>query len=425
MSESLSEPGLGKEQYDVLIAGGGMVGASLACALGNTELTVGLVEAADIPKAPAIDDPYGVRVSAITLASQCIFQNLGVWDTIEASRISPFRDMHAWDAGGDGEIHFDSAEIGEATLGHIIENQLIQAALYERCRDFENIDIIQQNAIQSFEVRENHVDLKLRSGTELKTKLLVGADGRDSGIRKMAGIATAGWEYKQTALVASVTPEKSHQETAWQRFLPAGPLAFLPLANGDCSIVWSTTPDEAKRLLELPEDDFCQQLEEAFESKLGKILQAGSRAVFPLRLQHATAYVKPRIALVGDAAHAIHPLAGQGVNLGLLDSATLAEVLLQNVRQGKDPGAYSSLRRYERWRKGENLSMMFAMDGFKKVFGSDFASVRLFRSLGLNLVDQALPLKNQIMRRAMGLQGDFPELARKNVSSVSDRYPDA
>lgn len=415
MSESLPEQAFVKEQYDVLIAGGGMVGASLACALGDTELAVALVEAAGIPQVPAIDSPYDLRVSAITLASQRIFQNLGVWDTIKTNRISPFRDMHTWDAGGNGEIHFDSAEIGEATLGHIIENQLIQAALYERCRNFENIDIIQQNAIQSFEVREDYVDMKLNSGAELKTELLVGADGRDSGIRRMAGIATAGWEYKQTAVVASVTPEKPHQETAWQRFLPTGPLAFLPLANGDCSIVWSTTPDDAKRLLELPEDEFCHQLEDAFDSKLGKILHTGSRAAFPLCLQHATAYVKPRIALIGDAAHAIHPLAGQGVNLGLLDAATLAEVLLQNIRQGKNLGDYRALRRYERWRKGENLGMMFAMDGFKKVFGSDLEPVRLFRNMGLTFANQVVPLKNQIMRRAMGLQGDFPQLACKKV----------
>ncbi|MCK4951347.1 MAG: UbiH/UbiF/VisC/COQ6 family ubiquinone biosynthesis hydroxylase [Gammaproteobacteria bacterium] len=416
----MSESEFGTEQYDVLIAGGGMVGASLACALGNSGLKVALIEPADFPQAPAIDDPYGLRVSAITLASQCIFQNLGVWDTIKANRISPFREMHTWDAGGDGRIHFDSAEIGEATLGHIIENQLIQAALYQRCRDFENIDIIQQNAVQLYEVGEDQVDLQLKSGMELKTRLLVGADGRDSDIRKLAGIATTGWEYQQTAVVASVTPEKPHQETAWQRFLSSGPLAFLPLGNGDCSIVWSTTPDEANRLLELPEDEFCQQLEDAFESKLGKILHTGSRAAFPLRLQHATDYVKPRIALVGDAAHAIHPLAGQGVNLGLLDAATLAEVLLQSVEQGKDPGAYGVLRRYERWRKGENLSMMFAMDGFKKVFGSDIAPVRLLRNMGLNFADQVVPLKNQIMIRAMGLQGDFPALARKNAAAAFD-----
>ena len=416
----MSESEAGERQYDILIAGGGMVGASLACALGNTGLTVALIEAADTPKAPAIDDPYGLRVSAITLASQCILQNLGVWETIKANRISPFREMHTWDAGGDGRIHFDSAEIGEATLGHIIENQLIQASLYERCRDFENIDIIQQDAVQFFEVQEGHVDLKLKSGMELKARLLVGADGRDSGIRELAGISTTGWEYQQTAVVASVTPEKSHQETAWQRFLATGPLAFLPLSNRDCSIVWSTTPDEAGHLLDLSEDEFCRQLENAFESKLGRILHVGPRAAFPLRLQHATEYVKPRIALVGDAAHAIHPLAGQGVNLGLLDAATLAEVLLQSAGQGKDPGGYGVLRRYERWRKGENLGMMFAMDGFKKVFGSDVAPVRMLRSLGLNLADQMEPLKNQIMIRAMGLQRDFPELARKNVASDFD-----
>lgn len=398
--------------YDVLIAGGGMVGASLACALGNNNLKVALIETAEVPQAPVIDDPYGVRVSAITQASQRIFQNLGVWKIIANSRVSPFREMRAWDAGGNGKIHFDSAEIGEATLGYIIENQLIQAALHEHCNGIENIHVI-SDSIQSFDMQEDYVEVQLQSGSKLQAQLLVGADGRDSGIRGQAGIATTGWEYQQTALVASVTPEKFHQETAWQRFLSTGPLAFLPLSNGDCSIVWSTSPSEAERMLDLSDDAFCRELEEAFESRLGEILHTGPRATFKLRLQHTTVYVQPRFALVGDAAHIIHPLAGQGVNLGLLDAATLAEVIVQGIKQGKDPGAYSVLRKYERWRKGENLSMMFVMDGFKKVFGNEFAPVEILRNLGVNVVDSIAPLKSQIMRRAMGLGGDLPLLARR------------
>jgi 2-octaprenylphenol hydroxylase len=402
-----------KNQYDILIVGGGMVGASLACALANSDLKIALIEAAEIPRVPAVDDPYGLRVSAITQASQRIFQNLGVWETIANCRISPFREMRTWDAGGNGNIHFDSAEIGEATLGYIIENQLIQAALHDHCNGIENIHVI-SDSIQSFEVQSDHVEAQLQSGSILRAQLLVAADGRDSRIREQAGIATTGWEYKQTAIVASVTSEKSHQETAWQRFQSTGPLAFLPLSNGDCSIVWSTSPDHAEDMLALPEDEFCQELEEAFESRLGKILHTGPRAAFTLRLQHATSYVQPRLALVGDAAHAIHPLAGQGVNLGLLDAATLAEVLLQSIEQGKDPGAYSVLRKYERWRKGENIGMMLMMDGFKKVFGSELGPVQIIRNLGLDFADRVSPLKGEIMRRAMGLQGDLPVLARKS-----------
>jgi 2-octaprenylphenol hydroxylase len=406
------------ERYDILIAGGGLVGASLACALGKSELKVALVESGDIPKIPAVDDPVGLRVSAITRASQRIFQNLGVWETIKSRRISPFREMKIWEEDGYGRIHFDSAEIGEDTLGFIIENQLIQAALYERCNHFENIHVI-SDSIQLFTVQEDSVDVELSNGPSLKTRLLVGADGRDSSIREQAGIKTKGWDYQQTAVVACVTPEKSHQETAWQRFLSTGPLAFLPLSNGDCSIVWSTTPEEAERLLALPDDKFCEKLEDAFGSKLGKILNVGTRAAFPLCLQHATSYVQPRIALAGDAAHAIHPLAGQGVNIGLLDAATLAEVLIQSSSQEKDPGAYAVLRKYERWRKGENMAMMAAMDGFKKAFGSDLEPVKMLRGLGLNFANQTAPLKNLIMRRTMGLQGDLPQLARRPQTNYS------
>lgn len=404
--------------YDILIAGGGMVGASLACALGESGLKVALVEAGSIPKVPSVDGPYDLRVSAITRASQRIFQNLGVWETIKGRRISPFRAMKIWEADGYGKIHFDSAEIGEDTLGFIVENHTIQGALYERCSHFENIHVI-SDSIQSFTVQEDCVDVKLSSGSELKARLLVGADGRDSSIREQAGIKNKGWDYHQTAIVACVKPEKFHQETAWQRFLSTGPLAFLPLSNGDCSIVWSTTPEEAERLLALSDDEFCEQLEDAFGSKLGKILNVGTRATFPLCLQHATHYVQSRIALVGDAAHAIHPLAGQGVNIGMLDAATLAEVLMQSSSQEKDPGAYLVLRKYERWRKGENIAMMAAMDGFKRVFGSDLAPVQMLRGLGLNFVNQATPLKNLMMRRTMGLQGDLPQLARRPQADYS------
>jgi len=213
-------------------------------------------------------------------------------------------------------------------------------------------------------------------------------------------------------VVANVRTAVPHQETAWQRFLPTGPLAFLPLHDGRCSIVWSTTPEQADSLLALDERDFGAALAEAFDWRLGAIVEVGPRTAFPLRLQHAHAYVQPGIALIGDAAHVVHPLAGQGVNLGLLDAATLAEVVSDAVAAGQDFASLKTLRRYERWRKGDNLLMLGVMDGFKRLFGNTLPPVRLLRNVGLNLTDAAGPLKNLIARRAMGLAGDLPKLAR-------------
>jgi len=213
-------------------------------------------------------------------------------------------------------------------------------------------------------------------------------------------------------VVGNVRTAEPHQETAWQRFLPTGPLAFLPLHDGRCSIVWSTTPEQAEALLALDESAFAGALADAFDQRLGSIIEVGPRGAFPLRLQHAHAYVKPGLALIGDAAHVVHPLAGQGVNLGLLDTATLAEVILDALDAGRDFASFKTLRRYERWRKGDNLLMLGVMDGFKRLFGNSLPPVRLLRNAGLNLTDAAGPLKNLIARRAMGLEGDLPRLAR-------------
>jgi 2-octaprenylphenol hydroxylase len=330
-----------------------------------------------------------------------------------AWRVSPFRDMRVWDATGFGSIHFDSADLGEPLLGWIIENRVIQYALLERVQQFPAVELHCPAALETAHpLDEGGWWMRVNDGCEFTTRLLVGADGAQSRVRQLAGIETGGWGYDQHAVVANVRTAKPHQETAWQRFLPSGPLAFLPLHDGRCSIVWSDTPERAAGLLMLNDNDFGEALAAAFEARLGAIVQVGPRAAFPLRVQHAHAYVKPGIALIGDAAHVIHPLAGQGVNLGLLDAATLAEVLLDAVAADRDIGSLKVLRRYERWRKGDNLLMLGIMDGFKRLFGSTLPPVRLLRNLGLNLTDAAGPLKNLIARRAMGLEGDLPRLAR-------------
>lgn len=398
--------------YDVVIAGGSIVGATLACALGDSELRVALLER--IPKErirPGAD--IDLRVSAITRASQRIFAAVGAWEEISTWRISPFRDMRVWDATGPGHIHFEAAALGEPLLGWIIENRVIQSALLARVQAFANVDLFCPSALNLIgNGREEAMHLQLEDGRTLRTRLLVGADGADSRVRHLAGITVGGWGYAQKGVVATVGTERFHQETAWQRFMPTGPLAFLPLHDGRCSIVWSTTPEHAEQLLAISEDAFALELAEAFEWRLGSITGVGPRAAFPLRLQHAHAYVKPRIALIGDAAHVVHPLAGQGVNLGLLDAAALAEVLLDAVAINREIGSLKVLRRYERWRRGDNLLMLGVLDGFKRLFGSPLPPVRWLRNLGLNLTDAAFPVKNMIARRAMGLTGDLPRLAR-------------
>ncbi|MBS1220894.1 MAG: ubiquinone biosynthesis protein UbiH [Proteobacteria bacterium] len=398
--------------YDLLIAGGGMVGSALACALGDADLKIGLLEGAPLDRIrPGLE--LDARVSAISHASQRIFAAVGAWDGIAAWRVSPFHDMHVWDATGFGQIHFDSVAIGEPLLGWIIENRVIQFALLERVRQLPAVELLCPATLDTAQALENGCwRVCLSDGREFTTRLLVGADGAQSRVRQQAGIETSGWSYDQTAIVANVRTAEPHQQTAWQRFLPTGPLAFLPLADGRCSIVWATPPEQADALLALNEAEFAEALAEAFDQRLGAIVEVGHRAAFPLRLQHARAYVQPGLALIGDAARVIHPLAGQGVNLGLLDAATLAEVVLDAVAAGHDFGSLKVLRRYERWRKGDNLLMMGMMDGFKRLFGNGLPPVRLLRNIGLNLTDTAGPLKNFIARRAMGLAGDLPRLAR-------------
>lgn len=392
--------------YQVIIQGGGMVGASLACALAQQGLEILLLEA---KPPPPLDGGTDLRVSALSRASQHIFQHLGAWAEIATRGLSPYRDMRVWDAGNRSEIHFASAMVGEPCLGWIIENRLIQQALLNRLARHPGVSLRCPASLESLRVDPQQVSLRLDNGDRVTGQLLVGADGANSRVRELVGLTTQGWSYGQRALVTHVETETPHQETAWQRFLATGPLAFLPLADGRCSIVWSTLPDHAEALLAMNDSALGEALGSALEFRLGRVQVAGPRGAFPLALRHARRYVAPRVALIGDAAHVIHPLAGQGVNLGLLDAASLAEVLATHG----DPGSQVLLRRYERWRKGHNLLMLGAMDGFKRLFGQTAAPLRALRGLGLNLTHRALPLKQLIIRQAMGLEGDLPALARE------------
>lgn len=387
-----------------------MVGSAFACATAEAGFSVCLLEARE-PQRSWPDEEVDLRVSALTRASQRVLDHLGVWQRMSEMRISPYTDMEVWDAGGSGRIHFSAAEIGEANLGHIVENRVTQLALWERLEHLEGVTLRCPARVERLLPNEGPA-LLLADGSRLQAQLIVAADGRDSQLRAMAGIGTKGWAYDQHAIVATITPERFHGQTARQRFMKLGPLAFLPIDDGRCSIVWSTSPQEAERLMGLDDAAFCRELSEASERMLGEIREVGPRGVFPLRLEHAERYVLPGLALIGDAAHAIHPLAGQGVNLGFLDAATLAETLIDARAAGRPIGALATLRRYERARKGANMGMLGAMDAFKRTFSNEILPLRLVRNLGLSLADRSGPLKRLMIKRAMGLAGELPRLAR-------------
>ncbi len=396
------------QHYDVIIAGAGMVGAALACALANSPLRIALLERRP-PSPPG--DHIGLRVSAIAPASQRILQRLGAWPEGHP-RLSPYREMRVRDASGGAGIHFDSAELGTPQLGWIVENQLLQFNLWRRAAAHANIDLLCPAQLTDLQVDNSPAQLRLDDGVRLTAALLIGADGARSRVRELAGIELYQRDYRQSAVVATVATAKPHRETAWQCFLPTGPLAFLPLADGRCSIVWSTRTKLAEALLALDEAAFNARLGAAFVHDLGAVHVDSQRVAFPLHLQHARRYVQPGLALIGDAAHVVHPLAGQGVNLGLLDAASLAQVLLDANAHCRPPGALATLRRYERWRRSENEVMLAVMDGIERLFDNALPPLVWLRRNGLALSDRLRPLKQLLADRAMGLTGDLPALAR-------------
>lgn len=331
-----------------------------------------------------------------------------------ALRVSPYRRMEVWEWGG--RVSFDAAEAGEPHLGHIIENRVVQWALAQRARELPAVRWIAPARACAVRWHDDRATLELNTGETLEGSLVVGADGARSWLRQQADIPVRGWAYGQMGLVATVRTALPHRETAWQRFMPGGPLAFLPLADGSCSIVWSLPEAEAKRWLAAPDWAFRDALGRHVGTRLGAVEWNSERTAFPLRLQHAQRYTGPRLALVGDAAHTIHPLAGQGVNLGLLDAAALAQVLTEAHARGRDLGEHPVLRRYERWRKGDNWAMALSMDAFHRLFTPAHLPLRIARNLGLNLFEHTPTAKHQAIRHALGWRGEIPELAKPTTN---------
>ncbi len=400
----------GAIEADVTVVGSGIVGATLACALRRGPLSVALLDAA--PPRPYRANGYALRVSAINVASQRIFDHLDAWATMRRQRVSPFREISVWEHASGGAVHFRAADIGEPLLGHIVENDLIVQALHERLGTDAGVHIVQPAHLERIDNGADATTVVTAEGHSIRTRLVVGADGARSRVRGALGIGIRTSSYGQKAIVATVATERPHEQIARQCFLATGPLAFLPLADGTCSIVWSCDDARAAELSALDDAAFAAELGAAFEHRLGDIELRGKRGVFALERLHADSYIAERGAVVGDAAHVIHPLAGLGANLGILDAASLAEVLIGAAQEGsRDVGSQRPLRRYERWRRSENALVLALMDAFKSGFGSRAAAMVVLRHLALDTAEGVTPLNHALMRRAMGLAGDLPKLA--------------
>ena len=408
--------------FDIAIVGAGMVGASLACGLIDAGFKVALIESGELN--PAQDWPPGqvdARVSALSLASENLLKNLAVWPVIEnMSRFQAYTAMHVWDACGTGQLHFTAAEQHLPYLGHIVENCTITSALHQtlghkQYKLFEHGQIVDMTSQEVVPRR-----LTLASGEQISATLVVGADGANSKIRQLAGLATREWDYPHHALVTRVKVTKAHKNTAWQRFTEDGILAFLPLSTAAeeapdshyCSIVWSRPKAQAEAMQQLPESEFCLALSRAFEDQLGAVIASDPRHVIPLRQRHAKRYVQAGLVLVGDAAHTIHPLAGQGVNLGFLDVSALVETLKQAQQQGHDISSLGVLENYQAQRRGDNLRMMTLMESFSRLFGNQHPMLSLLRNTGMNWVQKLSPIKQHLAQQAMGVGAHLPPLSQ-------------
>ncbi len=401
---------------DLLIVGAGMVGSALALALQHSGLEILLLDGSPLSIKPFDEQSaFEPRVSALSAASQRILERLGAWQGISERRLSPYSDMRVWDGSGTGQIHFSAASVHAEVLGHIVENRVVQDGLLERLHDSE-IGLLANARLEQMRRSGDDWLLTLADGRTLRAPLVIAADGANSAVRRLTGCETREWDYLHHAIVTSVRCAQPHQATAWQRFTDEGPLAFLPLLRDGqqdwCSIVWSTTPEQAEHLMALSDEAFCVELERAFEGRLGGVLQADPRVCVPLRQRHAKRYVAEGLALIGDAAHTIHPLAGQGVNLGFLDAAVLAEELQHAYERGERLADIRVLSRFERRRMPHNLALMAAMEGFERLFQADPLPLRWLRNSGLKWVEQLPEAKALFVRQALGLSGDLPELAR-------------
>ena len=395
-ADSMTEP------VDVIVVGGGMVGATLAALLGRSGVSVAVVEGGQAPTWSEADPP-DLRVSSVNAAAQQVFVECGAWAAMEAGRAAPFRRLRAWDASGRGETCFEAGDAGLERFGWFVENRLIRTALWQALENLPAVTVVCPGEPLAIEQDVESVCLRLRDGHEITGRLLVGADGARSSIRRLAGIDMPMHDYGQHALIVNAVTTLPQQDITWQRFTPSGPQAFLPLVGHHASLVWYDAPDNVRRLQALSDQALIEAILGVFPAELGGIEAILGRGSFPIRRGHARRYRDHRLALVGDAAHVIHPLGGQGLNLGILDAAALARGIIRAQGQGADVGAAAVLARYEARRRPRNATMIAAMDAFHRVFTAPIPQLRETAAFALGIANQAGPMKRLVMRHAMGL----------------------
>lgn len=405
------------QRVDIVIVGGGLVGLTTALSIRKeTNLTVAVIDPQ--PLNPLNDDPH-LRVSALNGASHQLLQNIGVWPLIEKSRLQAYQNMHVWDKDGFGSLDFDQGDIVKGgheltDLGWIVENDVIRNALWQKVSEDNNILQITE-PLTSINIGEAEVFLTIENHLPIIAKLVIGADGANSWVRKTLAMPITFHDYDHHAVVATVECSQGHQNTAWQVFLNDGPLAFLPLFDKQkCSIVWSLPPHEAERVIKLSNDDFNKAITAASDGKLGQVCLKSNRASFGLTMRLANDFVKDRVVLIGDAAHTIHPLAGQGVNLGLIDVSALVQTIKQNIEQGLDIANAKQLNHFARWRKAQAADMLLAMETIKQGFSLQQTIPKVMRGVGMSLINQISPIKKILLKHAMGYGIDLPELSKNN-----------
>ena len=396
------------ERFDIAVVGGGMVGLTLALGLEGVGARVAVIERASLTD--MAEASFDGRGSAIAAGSQRILDGTGLWELLQADA-EPILDIRVADGASQLFLHYDHREVGEGPLGWIVENAHIRRA-FAQAVALSDVIVFENTALADARFEARSTTLELVDGRTVDATLAIAADGRQSALRKLAGIEAVRWSYPQTGIVCAVTHEAPHHGIAHEHFLPSGPFAILPMTRNRSSIVWTERNDLAPAILELDDDDFSAELKRRFGGFLGDVRVGPQRWAYPLSVVHARDYVAPRVAAVGDAAHAIHPIAGQGFNLGLRDVAALAEIIVDRLRLGLDPGDTEALMRYQKWRKPDNMMMIAATDSLNRLFSNDIAPVRMARDTGLALVNQLPPLKRVLMRHAMGLVGDLPRLTR-------------
>jgi 2-octaprenylphenol hydroxylase len=386
---------------DVAVVGGGMVGAAAALALARAGFATALLEAR-APEPWHAQNEVDLRVVGLAASSIKLLDDMDVWTSIREARACAYAQMHVWDAGSGASISFDAASEGRRQLGYIVENNLVQWTLWQAL-EVAGVRRLCPAHVQAFEARGDRIQLELADGESLSAGLLVAADGAASPLRQLAGIATRGRDYGQSAVVAHLQTERPHENTAWQRFLTTGPLALLPLADGRSSLVWSLPQDEARRVLALDDDAFLGELGIASDFRLGRITATSARAAFPLKLQLARSYQAERFVLLGDAAHAVHPLAGQGVNLGLRDVAELRDTLVAARKAGRDIGAEHVLRPYARRRRSADTLDALGLDALARIYAWQSPPLVAARGLGVRLLDALSPIKRRMADHAAGI----------------------